>query len=65
MRKFCTGLKFPFHTTALLSVLVCAACGAPMSMHGGTSARYYRCQTNKTKGTKYHQGCTRSLTSVR
>jgi len=34
MRKFCTGLKFPFHTTALLSVLVCAACGGVTQFQG-------------------------------
>src|SRR5262249_13838213 len=28
--------------------LVCAACGAPMSMNGGSNGRYYRCQTNRS-----------------
>jgi site-specific DNA recombinase len=35
----------------LSSLLVCAQCGAPMSISSGTSASYYRCQTNRKKGT--------------
>lgn len=33
------------------SLLVCGQCGAPMTISSGTSAAYYRCQTNRTKGT--------------
>src|SRR5688572_1096669 len=32
-------------------VLVCRECSAPMTMMGGLKYRYYRCTTNKTKGT--------------
>ncbi len=35
----------------LSGLLVCARCGSPMSICAGSSAAYYRCQTNKTKGT--------------
>ncbi len=35
----------------LSGLLVCARCGSPMSISAGSSAAYYRCQTNKTKGT--------------
>lgn len=35
----------------LSGLLVCARCGSPMSIAAGSSAAYYRCQTNKTKGT--------------
>jgi site-specific DNA recombinase len=45
------GLTFKRAPYLLSGILVCAACGAPMSMNGGSHARYYRCQTNKTKGT--------------
>ena len=43
----------------LSGLLVCARCGSPMSINAGSSAVYYRCQKNKTKGT-----CNNSL-SVR
>jgi site-specific DNA recombinase len=45
------GLTFKRAPYLLSGILVCAACGAPMSMNGGSNGRYYRCQTNKTKGT--------------
>src|SRR3569623_2025454 len=32
-------------------VLVCDACGGPMTIIGGSSCRYYACATNRTKGT--------------
>lgn len=35
----------------LSGLIVCARCGSPMSISAGSSAAYYRCQTNKTKGT--------------
>ncbi|MDQ3369547.1 MAG: recombinase family protein [Myxococcota bacterium] len=39
-------------STFLLSgLLVCGRCGSPMSISAGSSAAYYRCQTNRTKGT--------------
>ena len=39
-------------TKYLLSgLLVCAQCGAPMSISAGSNAAYYRCQGNRTKGT--------------
>jgi site-specific DNA recombinase len=38
----------------LSGILVCARCGSPMSIHAGTSAAYYRCQTNRAKGTCDH-----------
>ncbi len=39
-------------TPYLLSgLLVCDACSSPMSISAGSSAAYYRCQTNRTKGT--------------
>jgi DNA invertase Pin-like site-specific DNA recombinase len=31
-------------------LLFCARCGGPMSISAGSSAAYYRCQTNRTKG---------------
>ena len=38
-------------TSYLLSgILVCASCGAPMSISAGSNAAYYRCQANRTKG---------------
>lgn len=42
----------PWRTTFLLSgILICDECGFPLIIYGGTSARYYRCNTNYTKGT--------------
>ena len=42
----------PKRSSYLLSgLLVCDACSAPMSIHAGTSAAYYRCSANRTKGT--------------
>ena len=38
----------------LSGILVCARCGSPMTIHAGTSAAYYRCQTSRTKGTCDH-----------
>lgn len=35
----------------LSGILLCDACGGPMTIYGGTSCRYYRCATNRTKGT--------------
>ena len=43
------GLTFKRAPYLLSGLLACAVCGAPMSMEGGTSARYYRCQTYKKK----------------
>ena len=43
------GLTFKRAPYLLSGILACSLCGAPMSMEGGTSARYYRCQTYKTK----------------
>lgn len=42
----------PWRTHYLLSgVLVCAECGFPLTIYGGESRRYYRCNTNYSKGT--------------
>jgi hypothetical protein len=35
----------------LSGLLKCGCCGAPMTMHGGTSANYYRCSDQKKRGT--------------
>lgn len=35
----------------LSGLLVCSECGASLSMMGSSRIRYYRCPTNKTKGT--------------
>jgi Recombinase zinc beta ribbon domain len=34
----------------LTGILVCARCGSPMTIMAGTSASYYRCSLNRTKG---------------
>lgn len=34
----------------LSGLIACARCGAPMSLSAGSSAAYYRCQVNRTKG---------------
>jgi DNA invertase Pin-like site-specific DNA recombinase len=36
---------------ALSGLLRCGLCGAPMTIHAGTSARYYRCSDQKKRGT--------------
>lgn len=38
----------------LSGILVCDACGSPMSVMAGTSMAYYRCQRNRTKGLCAH-----------
>jgi hypothetical protein len=43
------GLTFKRAPYLLSGILACSVCGAPMTMEGGTSARYYRCQTYKKK----------------
>ncbi len=48
MRGELTYKRAPYLFSGLL---VCRDCGAPMTMMGGVKYRYYRCQTNKTKGT--------------
>ena len=35
----------------LSGILFCGECGAPMTIHGGTSANYYRCVDQKKRGT--------------
>jgi len=35
----------------LSGLLKCGRCGAPMTIHAGTSARYYRCSDAKKRGT--------------
>ena len=56
-RKYTQGSKTeriisPKRSSYLLSgILVCDECGAPMSILAGSSATYYRCSTNRTKGT--------------
>ncbi|HMJ56988.1 MAG TPA: recombinase zinc beta ribbon domain-containing protein, partial [Polyangiaceae bacterium] len=35
----------------LSGLLYCGACQAPMTIHAGTSARYYRCSDQKKRGT--------------
>jgi DNA invertase Pin-like site-specific DNA recombinase len=35
----------------LSGLLYCGVCGAPMTIHAGTSARYYRCSDQKKRGT--------------
>ena len=56
-RKYTEGSKTeriisPKRSSYLLSgLLVCDECGAPMSILAGSSATYYRCSTNRTKGT--------------
>ena len=35
----------------LSGLLYCSACGAPMTIHAGASARYYRCADQKKWGT--------------
>lgn len=34
----------------LTGILTCARCGSPMTIMAGTSAAYYRCSLNRTKG---------------
>jgi DNA invertase Pin-like site-specific DNA recombinase len=36
---------------ALSGLLRCGVCGAPMTIHGGSSASYYRCSDQKKRGT--------------
>ncbi len=56
-RKYTTGSKERVAVSGrkssylLSGILVCDVCGGPMTIHGGTSARYYRCSANRTKGT--------------
>ncbi len=47
MRGELTYKRAPY---LLSGLLVCRACGAPMTMMGSDRYRYYRCQANKTKG---------------
>jgi len=35
----------------LSGLLVCDLCGTPLTIYGGTTARYYKCGTNRAKGT--------------
>jgi DNA invertase Pin-like site-specific DNA recombinase len=35
----------------LSGLIYCGECGAPMTIHAGTSARYYRCSDQKKRGT--------------
>ncbi len=35
----------------LSGLMYCGECGAPMTIHAGTSARYYRCSDQKKRGT--------------
>jgi Recombinase zinc beta ribbon domain len=39
------------NTYLFSGVLVCDTCNGPMTIIGGSSARYYACATNRTKGT--------------
>lgn len=39
----------------LTGILVCARCGSPMTIMAGTSASYYRCSLNRTKGMCDHK----------
>lgn len=44
-------VESPWKTTYLLSgILICDECGFPLTVYGG-STRYYRCNTNYSKGT--------------
>ena len=45
--------RAPGNTTVypLSGILVCAKCGAPMTVMRGTSASYYRCADNRKRGT--------------
>jgi site-specific DNA recombinase len=43
------GLTFKRAPYLFSGILACSICGGPMTMEGGTSARYYRCQTYKKK----------------
>lgn len=43
------GLTFKRAPYLLSGVLACSVCGAPMTMDGGSTSRYYRCQTYKKK----------------
>ena len=47
MRGELTYKRAPY---LLSGLLICRACGAPMTMMGSDRYRYYRCQANKTKG---------------
>ncbi|MEO8842496.1 MAG: recombinase family protein [Kofleriaceae bacterium] len=47
MRGELTYKRAPY---VLSGLIVCRECGATMTMMGGAKYRYYRCQTNKTKG---------------
>lgn len=45
-------VESPKKTSYLLSgILICNECGFPLTIYGGGTMRYYRCNTNFGKGT--------------